>query len=344
MALFENFPYTNLQNLNLDWLIREMKRLEQGQVLSVNGQTGNVILYQDASVQLPSIESGTSWSFWRNINNRASGIQFTSTGIEWVDGSNRIQILTVNDIPSTAGVLSVNGKAGVVVLIGSDINVSETDQRTIAEALEDIANNYSTLTATVGEHTTAITALQSASAQYGTDITALQSDSAQHGTDITALQIASAQHGTDITALQTASAQHGTDITALQSTSSQLQTTTDQHTSQIAALNNKFEWRSLAPVIGTSRISLPDQTLAKEFIFILRYGTSQGLQALAFTFPIPNLAGIQNIQFTQGYTFANGNGFAQIAFNGSTHEASLANLTINGTDYTSTSQLTCYYR
>ena len=187
MALFENFPYTNLQNLNLDWLIREIKNLEQGQVLSVNGQTGNVILYKDASVQLPSIEESTSWAFWRNINNTASGIQFTSTGIEWVNGSNRIRLLTVNDIPSTEGVLSVNGKAGVVVLIGSDINVSETDQRTIADALADIANNYSTLTATVGTHTTAITALQTASSQHGSDISALQTASSQHDTDITNL-------------------------------------------------------------------------------------------------------------------------------------------------------------
>ena len=42
MALFENFPYTNLHELNLDWLIDELKKLELSQVLSVNGQSVSV--------------------------------------------------------------------------------------------------------------------------------------------------------------------------------------------------------------------------------------------------------------------------------------------------------------
>ena len=28
MALFENFPYTNLHELNLDWLIKELNKLK----------------------------------------------------------------------------------------------------------------------------------------------------------------------------------------------------------------------------------------------------------------------------------------------------------------------------
>ena len=59
MALFENFPYTNLHELNLDWLIQEMKDLEEkvqdGPVISVNGQTGVVTLYQEAQVRLPDV-------------------------------------------------------------------------------------------------------------------------------------------------------------------------------------------------------------------------------------------------------------------------------------------------
>ena len=47
MAMFENFPYTNLHELNLDWIIQRIKEMEDRSVLSVNGETGNVILYQD---------------------------------------------------------------------------------------------------------------------------------------------------------------------------------------------------------------------------------------------------------------------------------------------------------
>ena len=68
MALFENYPYTNLHELNLDWLINELKKMESNQVISVNGQTGEVILYQDADVVLPEVEAD-HWSIIRTIIN-----------------------------------------------------------------------------------------------------------------------------------------------------------------------------------------------------------------------------------------------------------------------------------
>ena len=52
MSLFENFPYTNLHELNLDWLIENLKQMQDVQVLSVNGQTGHVILYENENMQL----------------------------------------------------------------------------------------------------------------------------------------------------------------------------------------------------------------------------------------------------------------------------------------------------
>ena len=45
-------PYTNLHELNLDWIINALK--ESG-VESVNGQSGIVVLYQDATVEFPAI-------------------------------------------------------------------------------------------------------------------------------------------------------------------------------------------------------------------------------------------------------------------------------------------------
>ena len=50
MAMFENFPYTNLHELNLDWLIQELQRVQSQAVISVNGMTGDVVLYVENEV------------------------------------------------------------------------------------------------------------------------------------------------------------------------------------------------------------------------------------------------------------------------------------------------------
>ena len=53
--MFHQFPYTNLHELNLDWLIEKVKEAyspdnpPENIVLSVNGQTGDVVLYEGAS-------------------------------------------------------------------------------------------------------------------------------------------------------------------------------------------------------------------------------------------------------------------------------------------------------
>ena len=83
MALFENFPYTNLHELNLDWLINELKKLEEAQVLSVNGLTGHVILYQDANVVLPEVQNST-WSFFRTADGVIRGITFADDGNAYI--------------------------------------------------------------------------------------------------------------------------------------------------------------------------------------------------------------------------------------------------------------------
>lgn len=99
MALFENFPYTNLHELNLDWLINELKRIEDTQVLSVNGQTGDVILYQDPQMVLPAIQSAT-WSFFRDAAGTVRGITFDSDGTAYImDGSQLYKVYTSKNSP-----------------------------------------------------------------------------------------------------------------------------------------------------------------------------------------------------------------------------------------------------
>ena len=114
MALFENFPYTNLHELNLDWLINELNRIKESAVLSVNGQTGDVILYQNATVQFPNI-SENDWKIIRLTNGTNLGIAFDN-GIGYiVHGNTLSQIYSANN-PPPYPVTSVNGQTGNIVL------------------------------------------------------------------------------------------------------------------------------------------------------------------------------------------------------------------------------------
>ena len=99
MSLFENFPYTNLHELNLDWLIKVLQDLKNAAVLSVNGQTGEVVLYQDPSVILPEIESA-NWSFFRTAGGEEHGIAFMGDGTAYImKGSDIYRIYTSANLP-----------------------------------------------------------------------------------------------------------------------------------------------------------------------------------------------------------------------------------------------------
>ena len=121
--MFENFPYTNFHDLNLDWLIQKILEAYSpdnppplGLVLSVNGETGAVVLYRDQNVQLPDIDE-TSWNFFRLSDGTAEGIKFTKGGpAERIDGSQRYQIYDTGNPPpsSTPPVSSVDGMTGAV--------------------------------------------------------------------------------------------------------------------------------------------------------------------------------------------------------------------------------------
>lgn len=125
MALFENFPYTNLHELNLDWLINEIKKIESTQVLSVNGQTGEVILYQDAQMLLPSV-TDDHWSIGRMTDGTYRGIMFGNDDKAYiVHGNLMAQLYSVNNPPAYP-VRSVNGQTGDVVLY-SDAQVRFPD-------------------------------------------------------------------------------------------------------------------------------------------------------------------------------------------------------------------------
>lgn len=116
MALFENFPYTNLHELNLDWLIENIKKLEESQVLSVNGETGHVILYTADSMQLPDVDSNV-WQIIRTADGVTAGIHFNSTtGMATIVNGDTLDQIYTHDHPPVYPVYSVNGQTGAVVL------------------------------------------------------------------------------------------------------------------------------------------------------------------------------------------------------------------------------------
>jgi len=116
MALFENFPYTNLHELNLDWLIENIKKLEESQVLSVNGETGHVILYQSENMQLPDVDSNV-WQIIRTTDGVTAGIHFNSTtGMATIVNGETLDQIYTHDHPPVYPVYSVNGQTGAVVL------------------------------------------------------------------------------------------------------------------------------------------------------------------------------------------------------------------------------------
>ena len=115
MSLFENFPYTNLHELNLDWVINEINELKAGQVLSVNGQTGDVILYQDNDILFPAV-TDAHWSMVRSTDGTTRGIMFGNDDKAYiVHGSTMEQIYSASNQPPYP-VESVNGKTGVISL------------------------------------------------------------------------------------------------------------------------------------------------------------------------------------------------------------------------------------
>jgi len=118
--MFERFPYTNFHELNLDWIIQKIKEIEQNAVMSVNGQTGTVILYQDPDIQFPDVNSNT-WRMVRTAGGNTVGIMFQN-GLAYIMSGNQASRIFTQDNPPPYPVTSVNGKTGAVTTYDSAYN------------------------------------------------------------------------------------------------------------------------------------------------------------------------------------------------------------------------------
>ena len=147
--MFENFPYTNFHDLNLDWIIQKVKEAyspdnpPEAVVLSVNGETGDVILYRDAVVTLPDVQE-SQWNIHRLANGQSSGIQFIQGDkAQRIDGTHRYDMYDAGN-PPPYPVRSVNGMTGAVTVVKS-VNGDNGDVWLYPEAIiefPDTSENF----------------------------------------------------------------------------------------------------------------------------------------------------------------------------------------------------------
>ena len=112
MGLFEQFPFTNFHQLNLDWIIQELKKRGENVVLSVNGETGDVVLYKSENIVFPEVTSNT-WRMVRVADGHTAGVMFQN-GLMYVMFDNAAERVYTVDHPPTYPVTSVDGQTGAV--------------------------------------------------------------------------------------------------------------------------------------------------------------------------------------------------------------------------------------
>lgn len=140
---FENFPYTNFHEINLDWIVARVKEAysasnppdypvtsvngQTGDVIiaipsalvrTVNGESGDVILYRNPLVQFPTTDE-SRWNLFRicdGDSGDARGIEFDEDGAHRIEGVRRILIYDEENQPDYP-VTSVNGMTGDVRIV-----------------------------------------------------------------------------------------------------------------------------------------------------------------------------------------------------------------------------------
>ena len=118
--MFEQFPYTNYHDLNLDWIIQRVKEAygpdnpPTDVVYTVNGENGNVVLYRDPIIQFPDTDEHM-WNMFRLTDGFAMGVQFEEGKMVRIAGNDRFDVYDENNEPPYP-VTSVNGHTGAVTI------------------------------------------------------------------------------------------------------------------------------------------------------------------------------------------------------------------------------------
>lgn len=112
MGMFEQFPYSNFHELNLDWIVDQIKNVLESAVISVNGQTGEVILYQSENVVFPDVNSN-QWRMVRTASGHTAGVMFNDDYMYVMYDNTADRVYTMNHPPQYP-VTSVDGNTGAV--------------------------------------------------------------------------------------------------------------------------------------------------------------------------------------------------------------------------------------
>lgn len=144
MGLFPQFPYSNLHELNLDWIIEQIRQVTgEGVVLSVNGMSGIVTLYTENNIALPDCHFDTEWSVARLIDEKIAGLKFTGEKFFYITKNHDAEDFTVQEVYTSGNqppypVTSVNGHDGAVVLAGDNLPYVIDGSYTIEDIVEAI--------------------------------------------------------------------------------------------------------------------------------------------------------------------------------------------------------------
>lgn len=131
MGMFEQFPYTNFHAINLDWIIDQIKNTIDNAVLSVNGQTGEVILYQSENVVFPDVESD-QWRMVRTADGHTAGVLFNQDYMYVMYDNTADRVYTMNHPPAYP-VTSVDGQTG-------DVHVFPNAATRLPDVTDDYTN------------------------------------------------------------------------------------------------------------------------------------------------------------------------------------------------------------
>ena len=112
--MFNLFPFTNCHDLNMDWIIQNIKALFSKSVFSVNNTKPD----ENGNVNLPTVAGVSS----------VNGIGADGSGNVQLNASD-VGALPDSYTPPPAPVQSVNGQTGAVVLNASNVGaISSTEQ------------------------------------------------------------------------------------------------------------------------------------------------------------------------------------------------------------------------
>lgn len=131
MGLFEQFPFTNFHQLNLDWILQQVKNMSEHAVLSVNGQTGDVVLYQSENIVFPEVDSD-QWRMVRVADGHTAGVLFNQDYMYVMYDNTADRVYTMNHPPAYP-VTSVDGQTG-------DVHVFPNAATRLPDVTDDYTN------------------------------------------------------------------------------------------------------------------------------------------------------------------------------------------------------------